>query len=238
VRMGAPAGRVRVTGNLKYDLRESRESPLVAMLRGQLPEKARVIVCGSTLEGEERILLEAWPEVLGAEPGAVMVLAPRHPDRFDSVAAKVEASGFSSVRASAFRERPGSVAAGSVFLLDTIGDLAAMYSLGAVAFVGGSLVPSGGHNPLEPARFGVPVLTGSSYENFREIVEVLQAHNAVRIVSAAAFAETLVDMLRLTDDTRAMGERGRSVFEAQAGATARTVQALTRLLEERAVSGR
>ena len=238
VQMGAPAERVRVTGNLKYDLRESRESPLVAMLRAQLPAAARVIVCGSTMEGEERILLEAWPAVVVAEPGAVMVLAPRHPDRFDAVAAKIEATGFSPIRASEFRERPAPVAAGSIFLLNTIGDLAAMYSLGAVAFVGGSLVPSGGHNPLEPARFGVPVLTGSSYENFREIVDVLRAHNAVRVVSAATFAATVVDMLRLTDDTWAMGDRGRGVFEAEAGATARTVQALTKLLEERAVNGR
>ena len=238
VRIGAPAERVRVTGNLKYDLREGRDSPLAGMLRAQLPAGARVVVCGSTLEGEERILLEAWPAVLATEPMAMMVLAPRHPDRFAAVAAIVARSGFAVVRASEFRERPAPVAAGSIFLLDTIGDLAAIYSLGAVAFVGGSLVPSGGHNPLEPARFGVPVLMGSSFENFREIVGVLQAHNAIRVVSAVELAETLIDLLRHTDATRAMGERGREVFEAQAGATARTVQAMMQLLEERVVSAR
>jgi 3-deoxy-D-manno-octulosonic-acid transferase len=238
VRIGAPAERVRVTGNLKYDLRESHEGPLVAMLRAQLPEKARVIVCGSTLEGEERMLLEAWPALLALEPGAVMVLAPRHPDRFATVAATIDRSAFTGLRASEFREHPGPVAAGSIFMLDTIGDLAAVYSLGTLAFVGGSLVPAGGHNPLEPARFGIPVLMGPSFENFREIVGMLQAHNAVRVASTAKFAETLVDMLRHTDETRAMGERGREVFEAQAGATARTVQALKQLLEERVVSGR
>jgi 3-deoxy-D-manno-octulosonic-acid transferase len=241
VRMGAPAERVQVTGNLKYDLREKRESPLVGMLRERLPVGARMVVCGSTLEGEERILLAAWPGVLMVVPEAVMVLAPRHPDRFAAVAAMVAASGFTVVRASEFRERPdarGPVAAGSIFLLDTIGDLAAMYSLGAVAFVGGSLVAAGGHNPLEPARFGVPVLMGSSFENFREIVGELREHDAVRIVSSATFGETLVDLLHHTDEARAMGERGREVFDAQAGATARTVQALTALLEERVVSGR
>ncbi len=241
VQIGAPAERVRVTGNLKYDLREGRESPLVAMLRERLPENARVVVCGSTLEGEERILLAAWPAVLAAGPEAVMVLAPRHPDRFAAVAAMIEGSGFTVVRASEFRERAdalGPVAAGSIFLLDTIGDLAAMYSLGAVAFVGGSLVAAGGHNPLEPARFGVPVLMGSSFENFREIVGVLQVHNAVRVVSTAMFEQTLVAMLHHTDETQAMGRRGREVFDAQAGATARTVQALAALLEERVVSGR
>jgi 3-deoxy-D-manno-octulosonic-acid transferase len=243
--IGAPAGRIEITGNLKYDLRESRESPLAAMLGAQLPKDARVVVCGSTLEGEEKILLAAWSAVLAAQPRSVMVLAPRHPDRFAAVAAMVEASAFTLVRASEFRERPAPVRAGSIFLLDTIGDLAAVYSLGAAAFVGGSLVPSGGHNPLEPARFGVPVLMGPSFENFREIVEVLLAHRAIRIVSVDEFAETLVEFvhpidgnrIHRIDEVQAMGERGREVFEAQAGATRRTVRALTALLEERAVSG-
>jgi len=237
VRMGAPRDRVRVTGNLKYDLREGRESSLVAMLRARLPAGAKVIVCGSTLEGEEKILLAAWSTVLAEEPEALMVLAPRHPDRFAAVAGMVEGSGFTVLRASEFRERPQPVAAGSIFLLDTIGDLAAMYALGTVAFVGGSLVPSGGHNPLEPARFAVPVLMGSSFENFREIVRVLQGHNAIRIVSTAAFADTLVAMLHHIDEAQAMGRRGREVFDAQAGATARTVQVLTALLAESVVSG-
>jgi 3-deoxy-D-manno-octulosonic-acid transferase len=107
-----------------------------------------------------------------------------------------------------------------------------------VAFVGGSLIAAGGHNPLEPARFGVPVLTGTSFENFREIVGVLKAHDAIRIVSRVMFTEMLVAMLRHKDEARAVGQRGREVFDAQAGATGRTVQALTALLEERVVSGR
>jgi len=133
---------------------------------------------------------------------------------------------------------PVEAAAGSVFLLDTIGDLASMYSLGAVAFVGGSLVAKGGHNPLEPARFGVPVVMGPSFENFREIVEAMRAEDAIRVVSSPMIGETLVAMLRDSDEARTMGERGRRVFEAQAGATARTMGALMELLGERAVSGR
>lgn len=235
VQIGAPAGRVQVTGNLKYDLREGRESTLVAMVREQLPAKARVVVCGSTLDGEEKILLAAWPAMLAAEPNAVMMLAPRHPDRFAAVAAMVGASGFTLLRASEFREQPRPVAAGSIFLLDTIGDLAAMYSLGAVAFVGGSLVAAGGHNPLEPARFGVPVLVGESFENFRDIVHVLQVHDAIRVVSTAEFPDTLAAMLHHTDEAKAMGQRGREVFDEQAGATVRSVQALTALSKESVV---
>jgi 3-deoxy-D-manno-octulosonic-acid transferase len=238
VKMGAPAERVTVTGNLKYDVRVGGKSSVAEMLRerlaGTLRGEARVVVCGSTLEGEERMLLEAWPAVLASEPRAVMVLAPRHPDRFAAVAGMVAASGFELARASEFQKRPGTandrVAAGSVFLLDTIGDLAAMYGLGAVAFVGGSLVPKGGHNPLEPAQFGVPVMMGPSYENFREMVEVMRESDAVRIVSTASLGAAMVEMLRDEVAARALGERGRAVFEAQAGATARTVEALLGLL--------
>jgi 3-deoxy-D-manno-octulosonic-acid transferase len=243
VRMGAPAERVRVTGNLKYDIRVGGVSSLAERLRERLAGmpggEARVVVCGSTLEGEERMLLEAWTAVLAGEPRAVMVLAPRHPDRFAAVAGMVAASEFGLVRASEFRERPGTandrVAAGTVFLLDTIGDLAAMYGLGAVAFVGGSLVRKGGHNPLEPAQFGVPVMMGPSYENFREMVEVMRESDAVRIVSTASLGAAMVEMLQDGTAARALGERGRVVFEAQAGATARTVEALLGLLGETAV---
>jgi 3-deoxy-D-manno-octulosonic-acid transferase len=236
VRIGAPVERVKVTGNLKYDVRVG-ESSLEKMLRERLPVEARVVVCGSTLEGEEQALLEAWTAVRAAEPRAAMVLAPRHPDRFAAVAGIVAASGFGLVRASEFRERPGAVKAGDVFLLDTIGDLAGIYALGAVAFVGGSLVPKGGHNPLEPAQFGVPVVMGPSYENFREMVEVMRESDAVRIVARAGLNATLVEMLRNESAARALGERGRLVFEAQAGATARTVAGLMELLGETAVTG-
>ncbi|HEY6374346.1 MAG TPA: 3-deoxy-D-manno-octulosonic acid transferase, partial [Edaphobacter sp.] len=105
-----------------------------------------------------------------------------------------------------------------------------IYSLGTLAFVGGSLIPSGGHNPLEPAQFGVPVLVGPSFQNFREIVDAMQASNAIRVVSAENLAATIVDLLRPTSETQMLGERGRAVFESQSGATKRTIAALLRLL--------
>lgn len=230
VTMGVPADRVRTLGNLKFDVREREMSPLVGMVRDRLPAKAVVVVCGSTLEGEERTLLEAWPEVVAAEPTAVMVLAPRHPERFDGVAALVASWRLTVVRASEFRERPVALERGGVLVLDTIGDLATMYSLGRVAFVGGSLVAGGGHNPLEAAQFGVPVVMGGSYENFREIVERMRAEDAVRVVRHEALGDVLVEVLGNRKDARGMGERGRAVFEAQAGATARMVKALRELV--------
>jgi 3-deoxy-D-manno-octulosonic-acid transferase len=244
MKIGAPVERVKVTGNLKYDVRVGTESALTKMLRSALPVGARVIVCGSTLDGEEKILLEAWPALLAKGPNAVMVLAPRHPDRFFAVASMATANNFRLVQASKFREgnaeelTTSALEAGSIFLLDTIGDLASMYELGSVAFVGGSLVPAGGHNPLEPAQFGVPVVMGPSFQNFRDVVETMRDASALRIVSAMDVGAELTKLLQDADEAKALGERGRAVFEAQAGATARTVQLLMPLLEETSVTTR
>jgi 3-deoxy-D-manno-octulosonic-acid transferase len=118
-----------------------------------------------------------------------------------------------------------------IVLLDTIGDLAAVYGVADVAFIGGSLVPKGGHNPLEPAQFGVPVVTGPSFENFRDVVETMQAADAIRIVQDKDELQTaLIELLTDREKARAMGERGRRVFEEQQGATARTVEALVGLV--------
>jgi len=154
------------------------------------------------------------------------------------------ANNFRLVQASKFREgnaeelTTSALEAGSIFLLDTIGDLASMYELGSVAFVGGSLVPAGGHNPLEPAQFGVPVVMGPSFQNFRDVVETMRDASALRIVSAMDVGAELTKLLQDADEAKALGERGRAVFEAQAGATARTVQLLMPLLEETSVTTR
>jgi len=119
---------------------------------------------------------------------------------------------------------------GQIVLLDTIGELASVYSLAAVAFVGGSVIPAGGHNPLEPAQFGVPIVMGPHYANFRAITDDLREHNAVRIATREELADTLIDLLRDSAAAQAMGERAKQVFNQQAGATARCVDALRALL--------
>ena len=237
--LGAPAGRVDVTGNLKFDLRAAAGTPMVDHLRRRLPQGARVLVCGSTLEGEEAILLKAWPTLTQEVPLAVMVLAPRHPERFPSVERLLRNAGQPVRRASDFGTSvPENLPGGSVVLLDTIGDLASVYSVASAAFVGGSLVPAGGHNPLEPARFGVPVTMGRFTDNFREIVETMQARNAIQVVDAEQLPTALEQALAGDTATRSMGERGRAVFEANAGATERTAQALLRVLENTVVGVR
>jgi len=115
-------------------------------------------------------------------------------------------------------------------LLDTIGELASVYSLAAVAFVGGSLIPAGGHNPLEPAQFGVPIAMGPHYANFRAITDELRAHQAVRIAAKDELAGVLIELLRDRTEALAMGECARQVFNQQAGATGRCVDALREVL--------
>jgi 3-deoxy-D-manno-octulosonic-acid transferase len=230
-KIGAP--RIEITGNIKYDTRTAPETPLVMALRSRLPNDFVVVAAGSTVEGEDAIVLDGWQAVLKAHPRSILVLAPRHPERFEAVAKLVESRGVPIVRASDFLVVRAPIKPGSVFLLDTIGDLATMYSLAAVAFVGGSLVPSGGHNPLEPAHFGVPVLMGESFENFREIVESMQTRDGIRIVNRAGLAPAFLEMLNDREAARAMGERGREVSAAQSGATARTSAAILKLLPVR-----
>ena len=231
IKIGAPAERVRVTGNLKYDVKAPGDSSMTALLQERIPAGTKVVVAGSTLEGEERILLEAWPQVLEAAPDTLLVIAPRRPERFGAVAELVESAGFDVVRASGLQAGGSGIGREGIILLDTIGDLASVYSLGTLAFVGGSLVTAGGHNPLEPARFGVPVVMGRSSENFREIVEAMRVEEAIRIVESPGLADAMIGLL--TDEARAreMGERGRTVFTAQAGATGRTIEALLGLLD-------
>ncbi len=233
--IGVPLQRVKVGGNLKYDVRAASDSEGVAMIRAAMPDDARLLVCGSTLAGEEELLIGAWPGLLAAEPNLRMVLAPRHPERFAAVAELLGRSDIRWYRRSDWNldqivSSSIAIDAGSILLLDSIGELASVYSLATVAFVGGSLVAAGGHNPLEPAQFGAPIVMGLHYENFREIVEKLRSHDAIRITAAAGLSEALLELLHQEPASRAMGARAKSVFNAEAGATARAVDALLALL--------
>ena len=230
VAIGVPEARVRMSGNLKFDARPPRSAPVVEQLRARLPSGAKVLVAGSTLEDEEAVLLEAWPAICARVPNAVMVLAPRHPERFARVAALVREKSSALVERSLWDG--SAVAAGTVFLLDSIGELASVYGLATLAFVGGSLVPAGGHNPLEPARFAVPVVMGPHYENFRDAVELLRRVDALRVVERSSVGEAIASLLNDANTATAMGTRGKKAFGEQAGATQRAVDAVVRLLAE------
>ncbi len=229
--LGCNTDRVTVSGNLKFDIRAAQEAEATRLLRtwsGNL----RFVVAGSTLEGEEAALVEAWPHLLAADPQLVLVLAPRHPERFGAVATLLDRTGLPwSPRSAGIT----TLAPGHIVLLDTIGELASVYSLAAVAFVGGSIVPAGGHNPLEPAQFAVPIVMGPHTANFRAITDDLLAHDAVRIATREELADALLTLLGDTPTATAMGQRARHVFEAQAGATARTLHAIAAVLRERKI---
>ena len=231
VAMGARAEAVRAIGNLKYDVRAAGENEMKVRV-GSLLGEARLVVAGSMLEGEERAILKAWPVMHADGPEAVLLLAPRHPQRFKDVVEMVQSTGCAVLRCSTLDGARGRISDGTVLVLDTLGDLAAVYGLATVAFVGGSLVAKGGHNPLEPAQFGVPVVMGPSYENFRDIVAKMQAADGIRIVlDKVGLEAALVDLLTDREAAKAMGERGRRVFEQQQGATARAVEALVGLVQ-------
>ena len=228
--LGCAPQRVSVSGNLKFDIRATQEAAATRLLK-VLTGDLRLIVAGSTLDAEEGMLLAAWPELRKAVPEVAMVLAPRHPERFSDVAELLARSAFPWRRRSKIGEAP--IAAGEIILLDSIGELASVYSLASVAFVGGSLVAAGGHNPLEPAQFGVPVVMGEHYANFRAIVEAMRAQDALKIVHPEDLAGTLAFLLHDGDAARQMGKAGQQVFEQQSGATARTVSAIREILCQR-----
>jgi 3-deoxy-D-manno-octulosonic-acid transferase len=236
IAIGCLPERVLVAGNLKFDVRAAEEGEATRQLR-TVAAGLRLVVMGSTLEGEEAALLEAWPRLLEADSQLAMVLAVRHPERFAAVAALLDKSGIEWVRRSDWKSQPAEslspLRGGQIVLLDTIGELASVYSIATVAFVGGSLIPAGGHNPLEPAQFGVLIVMGPHYANFRAITEDLIAHDAICIAEKDQLAKVLVDLLCDRTKANAMGARAKQVFASQAGATDRCVEAIRELLVAR-----
>ena len=227
--IGAAESKITVAGNLKFDVAPPPSPAIVASLRESfaLSEAGPVLVCGSTLEDEEGSLLSAFRNILVNHPRAVMILAPRHPERFAEVAELVEKLGFRMWRRSLWSGEP---LAGCVFLVDSIGELAALYCLATVAFVGGSLVPRGGHNILEPALCGVPIVTGNHYENFRDVVNYFASRNAVRIVGIAELPLVFMELIENGEERAALGRNALAALESQRGATDRTVSALLQLM--------
>ena len=265
--MGARASTVHAIGNLKYDALAPKASRVAELIREAAAGRP-IVVAGSTVDrksknepNEDEMVIQAWEGELRNRVGALLVLAPRHPERFGEVESQVKK--FSYVLASELAAAPegtppvvhqpegANAVVGDpensvdglldsahdgkvrieIVLLDTIGDLAAVYGVANVAFVGGSLVQRGGHNPLEPAQFGVPIVMGPSFENFRGVVGNMVDAYAIRIVQSSD--ELDVAMFSLLTDREAakvMGERGRAVFAGQQGATRRAVAALVAMV--------
>jgi 3-deoxy-D-manno-octulosonic-acid transferase len=228
--LGAPESRIEVTGNLKFELEPGNPPALVAHLHESFEATSAgpILVCGSTVDDEEeRMLLQAFQSILASHPRAIMILAPRHPERFDVVASILENFGIKFSRRSLWSGEPLN---GGVLLLDSIGELSAIYALADIAFVGGSLVPKGGHNIIEPARHGVAIVVGNHTDNFRDIIWLFQTQDAVRVVGPAELPLVLMELISNPTERKALGRRAAETLRSQAGATEKTMSALEGLL--------
>jgi len=239
VAVGADPARVQVTGNIKFDLqvpvqvREAGE----ALRMSQFPQRF-VWVAGSTHEVEEEQLLQAHRQVLRACPDALLVLVPRHPNRFAGVrqwlAAQVRvtpaAADWYVSRSSGAMVTPST----QVLLVDTLGELLQFYAAADVAFVGGSLVPIGGHNLLEPAALARPIITGPHYFNAPEIARLLlQREAALEVASAAQLAETLLALRDSPERCHRMGQAALALVESNRGAVTRALQLIAPAIDDR-----
>jgi 3-deoxy-D-manno-octulosonic-acid transferase len=235
--LGVPEDRIVVTGNLKYDL---EGGPLTVEDRSRratelgLDTDRAVLVAGSTGPGEERLVLQAFTPVAKHPSRPVLLLAPRHPERFAEAADAAAGSGWPWARRSGGPAPPGV----RVLVLDTLGELAELYGIARGAFVGGSLVPVGGHNLLEPAVRGVPVCFGPHVENFSEMSGALvRAGGGRRVESFSDLARVFGEWLDRPGEAARQGERGRQFVLSHRGATERTVDLLRKLLASPGSSG-
>ncbi len=238
IALGVAPDRIAVTGNLKYDTPEpALDSDLAARIETLAAGRA-ILIAGSTMVGEEEALLTAIADL---ESRALLLLAPRHPERWPEVAALLDRRKITYLRRSTLGTAPfataegagviGTAAAPAILLLDSLGELAGLYRMASGAFIGGTLIPTGGHNPLEAARFGVPVAVGPSMHNFAEMAGRFDAAAAWRRVTDAVDLGTAFrEWLDEPEAARDLGRRGARLVEENRGAVARTLGLIRPLL--------
>jgi 3-deoxy-D-manno-octulosonic-acid transferase len=241
--LGAPAARVSVTGNLKYDMELPSTTPLANWLEAEARRLGRspIVVAGSVVATEEPLALIAFGVVQGEHPNALLVLAPRKPERFEAAAEFIHESRRKFLRRSQLLldghgEKPASSNGSiprdvTVILLDTIGELASLYRLADGAFVGGSLVPSGGHNILEPAAFGKIPVFGPSMENFSEIASrFVAAGAAIQVESPEDAGVAWIELLRDPQRRQQMEAKAKNLVDSSRGATERALAQISKFL--------
>ncbi len=254
IALGAMPDNVILTGNIKYDIGGRKGVPPVpSSLAAELGlQENPLIIAGSTTDGEEEIILAAYLELkkkAGLENTRLMI-APRHPERFDTVAKLLDSTHLKFVRRSVLAHQVealgnqnftrlinDSIQKSDVILLDSIGELASLYRFATVVFVGGSLVPKGGHNILEPAFDGRPVIVGPSMENFREITEEFKRQNAVVQLQGGtdnelivALRDQFIELLLNPERAEMLGANAHATVEANRGATDKTVNVIANLV--------
>ncbi len=228
--LGMEADRIRVTGSMKFDqpLPEGLQKH-AGELRRRLGEKRMLWIAASTHQGEEEQILDAFRQVRREHPDCLLMLVPRHPERFGRVAELCSRAGFRVVRRSSGRPCDQDV---DIFLGDTMGELMLFYAASDVAFVGGSLVPTGGHNMLEPAALGKPVIAGPHLFNFTEIAAAMERAGALcRVADGAELAEVTSRLLSSPEERAGMGEAGRRLVQQNRGALQRVLDLVRPCLE-------
>jgi 3-deoxy-D-manno-octulosonic-acid transferase len=231
--MGAPEGSVEVTGNLKYDGEQPDFGPFGVWLEEQVRRQERwpVLVAGSVVAEEEEAVLAAYDIVQRQWRHALLILAPRKPDRFEAAATIATADGWHAVRRSGIDFDQPLDENADVIVLDTIGELAGLYLLADAVFVGGSLVPAGGHNILEPAWFAKPPVFGPSMENFRDMAaQFLSAKAAVQVSSGPQLGAVWVQLIQNNTLRESMGRAALELSERNRGATARSLDLIAEVL--------
>ncbi|POA31169.1 MULTISPECIES: lipid IV(A) 3-deoxy-D-manno-octulosonic acid transferase [unclassified Pseudomonas] len=228
--LGARAETVEVTGSIKFDL---RIDPLLLQRAAELRQQWQAVerpvwIAASTHEGEDEVVLAAHRQLLASHPDALLILVPRHPERFNPVFELCQQQGFNTIRRSTGEMVSAST---SVLLGDTMGELLFLYALADSAFVGGSLVPNGGHNLLEPAALAKPVLSGPHLFNFLEIAALMRSAQALQEVDDAhGLALAVQRLFELPRDAQRMAEAGLNVMRANQGALQRLLDGLGRLI--------
>jgi 3-deoxy-D-manno-octulosonic-acid transferase len=233
--LGADPARITVTGSLKFDAVATSPTPgrgpdrVLRFFR--VPAGRPVLIAGSTLRGEEEIVLRAFNRLRVSTPNALLVMAARHPERFDEVERLCRQEGLATVRRSelAIDADPRADAV----VLDTIGELAQLYQVATVVFVGGSLVPAGGHNILEPARYGKPVIFGAHMDNFGEIARAFVANDAgVQVRTAWEFEEAVLSLMGDPVRRARLGAAARALVDTNRGAKERTLAVFSELVPQ------
>lgn len=232
--LGVPGERIVVTGNLKYESPEPGFRPELEDRLRALAGGRPILLAGSTMRGEEEQVLDAFGRLGGR---AMLVLAPRHPERWDEADALLRVRGVNAVRRTRIPD-DGTPGKPDVVLLDSLGELAGLYRIAAGAFIGGTLVPTGGHNPLEPARFGVPVAAGPSMHNFRDMADQFDRSRAWRrVADAAELARVWEEWLDDPEAARRQGGRALALLEENRGALERTMEMLGPILSPEGPDG-
>jgi 3-deoxy-D-manno-octulosonic-acid transferase len=238
-RIGIPSQRIRVTGNLKFDI-DCAPLDSAAVSPYRVRDADLVLVAGSTRPGEEEPVCEAFRSLLERRPRSLLILAPRHPQRAaEALGVALRCLGPEAARLRSSLPESGRPSVCSCVVVDRLGELSGLYSLASIAFVGGSLVRLGGHNPIEPAACGVPTLFGRHMDHQRELADgLLAAEAALEVAGAADLRRQILSLSEDPARRARLGRNGRALTEAHCGAARRTVEALADQWQWRPVAGR